>query len=195
MPAKIGVGYLMFAPFATEPTDALPTYEIDKLVELGRTVAANLTVNMSSGQDFANNRLTEDVNKFASGTLATEIDHMDLQTESIVYGSTYDETTGTLSDSDSDDPPYGGAAYHQLLMINGVEKFRGVFFPKVKAVVGQDNAQTRASSLTFQHSNPSFTIFKPTFGKWRYREDFDTEAEVLAWQREMLGVTEPAPGP
>jgi len=191
MPATIGVAELTFAKTDTEPKDTPATYA--PAVRVGGAVQVNLTINLASGQDYADNQMSEDVNVFVSGSAATEIDNIDLETEAVIFGSTYDENTGELGDSSLDSPPYGSLAYYQLKQIGGVNVFRGVFYPKARAALSPDNASTKNASISFQHSNPNFTIFQPNVGNWRYRQEFESEAEVLAWIDEKRGVSKTTP--
>ena len=55
--AQFGAKCPMFAPFKTEPAAALPTY--DTAVTVGALVSANLTVNLASGELYADDALKE----------------------------------------------------------------------------------------------------------------------------------------
>ena len=55
--ASFGAKYIKFAPVKSEPANGLPTY--DTAVEIGNLVKAELTVNLASGEIYANNMLDE----------------------------------------------------------------------------------------------------------------------------------------
>lgn len=186
--ASFGAKYPRFSPIKDEPIGALPTYEGP--VTLGRLVKADLTVTMASGKLYADDALAESVDEFASASLAMETDDKTDETCVAVYGCTLEEKT--LHDKTADSTPLGGLAYYKVLMRNGVKFFRGYFYPRVKAVLGNDTAQTKGDSITFGTDATTFTVFRCNSDDWRLRETFDTEAEAIAWVDKKLAAATPA---
>lgn len=188
--ASFGAKYPCFAAFkGDEPAAALPKY--DGKVVVGRLVSANLTVNLASGELYADDVLTEQLSEFASGTIAMETDDMEDATAAVVYGATATEKKVTYNKGDT--APYGGLAYYKTLMRDGQKFYKGFFYPKVKAALGNDNAQTRGNSITFGTNSTTFTVFAANTGDWRITETFDTEAEAKAWVDEQLAAEAVAP--
>ena len=177
--AAFGAKYIKFAPFQTEPEDVLPTYE--EAVELGALVKADLTVNLASGEIWANNALNEKLEEFGSGTLAVEVSDMTDEIESKVFGSAFDAENKELVDNTGDTIPYGGLGYLKTLIRNGKKVHQACFYPKVKAAAGNDTANTKSSSITLASKPLSFTIHEPNTGDWRYRKTFDKEADAKAY--------------
>lgn len=94
--ANFGAKYPVFAPFkGAEPTDTLPKY--DTKTVLGKLVSANLTVNLSSGEQYADDEMCEQISEFASGTLAMETNDMTDEVAAIVYGATLDNESHELT--------------------------------------------------------------------------------------------------
>lgn len=181
--ASFGAKYINFAPVKSEPAGALPAY--DAKVEIGKLVKADLTVNIATGELYANNMLAEKADEFISGTLAVEVDDMEKETEAAVYGSVFSE--GELVDNSADVVPYGGLAYYKTLRRNGAPVYEAYYYPKVKAILSTDSAATKGSSITFTTKPISFTIYEPDTGDWRYRKEFPTEAEAVAYVDDKLG--------
>lgn len=181
--ASFGAKYIKFAPIKTEPENKLPTY--DAAVELGKLVKADLTVNIATGELYANNMLAEKSDEFISGTLAVEVDDMDKEIEGTVYGSAYSE--GELVDNASDVVPYGGLAYYKTLQRSGKPVFEACYYPKARAILSTDSAATKGSSITFNTKPLSFTIYEPDNGDWRYRKEFSSEKEAIAYVDDKLG--------
>lgn len=176
--AAFGAKYPCFAPFSgEEPAGALPVY--DKMVVIGGLVSANVTINLASGELYADDALAEMASEFASATIAMETDDLIDEVESVIFGSTAAE--GELVDNIADAAPFGGLGYYRKLMRDGKIFYRTYFYPKVKAALGNDNAQTKGNNITFQTSQTTFTVFAPNTGDWRYREVFDNEAAATAW--------------
>ena len=186
--AQFGAKYPCFAPFkGVEPADKLPAYEAK--VVIGRLVAANLTVNLASGELYADDALTEQLSEFASGSIAMETDDMLDDVAATVYGAT--ATEGKVTYNKGDVAPYGGLAYYKTLMRDGKKYFKGCFYPKVRAALGNDNAQTRGNSITFGTTSTAFTVLAANTGDWRITETFESEAEAKAWVDTQL-TTAPA---
>ena len=127
--------------------------------------------------------------KLASGSLELQTDDKTAEVHAALHGATLDELEEELTDSDSDVAPRGGLAYYKVLIRNGVRVYQGVFHPLVNAILGNDSAATKGSSITFGTSTTTFTVFRCNSGAWRIRKEFSSEADVIAWCDEKLGDT------
>lgn len=152
---------------------------------LGGLVKADLTVNFATGEMYADDRLAEKVEEFASGSIAAEVDELEDEAASIIYGATINELS-EKADNAGDSAPYGGLAYYKSLVKNGVKFFRGYYYPKVRAALGSDTAATKSSSITLSTTPITFTVHEPENGDWRYTKKFDKEADVKAWIDQKL---------
>lgn len=157
-------------------------------VVLGKLVSANLTVNLASGELYADDNLAEQLSEFASGTIAMETDDLTDDNASEVYGCTVSE--GLVTYNKDDTPPRGCLGYYKVLMRQGVKYYKGFFYPRVRAALGNDNAQTRGSSITFQTTSTSFTVFADDSGDWRETKTFTTAAQATAWIHGKCGITD-----
>lgn len=187
--AQFGAKRPKFAPTATTPEGALPTYNYTNAVTIGKLVAANLTVTNASGELYADDALAEKVDMFASGSLELQTDDKTAEVHSALHGATLEEESKEVTDSDSDVAPRGGLVYYKVLIRSGVRIYQGVFLPLVNAILGNDTAATKGSSITFGTSTTTFNVFRCNSGAWRIRKEFATEAEVIAWCDEKLGAT------
>ena len=66
-------------------------------------------------------------------------------------------------------------------MRNGVKYYKAFFYPRVRAALGNDNAQTRGSSITFSSVATTFTVFADDAGDWRKTQTFSTATEAKGW--------------
>lgn len=148
-------------------------------VVLGRLVSANLTVNLASGEIYADDELAEQASEFSSGSLAMETDDMSDANASIVYGATV--VGGEVTYNKNDSAPIGCLAYYKVLMRRGVKYYKGYYYPRVRAALGNDNAQTKGSSITFQSTATAFTVFADENGDWRKTETFNSAEAAKAW--------------
>ena len=182
--ASFGAKNPYFAPIESEPEGTLPVYKGEP-VKIGRLVKADLTLTMASGKLYADDELAESAEECVSGSIAMETDDILDTVASVIYGATVKEKTVVYNTSDN--PPPGGLAYYKKLMRHGKLVFKGLFFPRVKAALGNDAAQTKADSITFGTSTTNFTVSNANNGDWRFTEEFETEDAALAWVKAMLG--------
>ena len=185
--AQFGAKRPVFAPTKTTPDNALPSYDYENVVTVGKLVKADLTVTNASGELYADDALAEKVDMFASGSLALETDDKTDEVHAAIHGATKDTQSSEVTDSDGDVAPRGGLCYYKVIIRGGVRYFKGVFHPLVKAILGNDSAATKGSSITFGTSATTFTVFRCNSGAWRITKEFTTESECIAWCDTKLG--------
>jgi len=156
-------------------------------VVIGKLVSANLTVNLASGELFADDGLAEQISEFASGSLAMETDDLVDASASAIYGCTV--SGGEVTYNKEDTPPEGVLAYYKVLLRNGVKYYKAFYYPRVRAALGNDNAQTRGSSITFQTANTTFTVFTDDNGDWRKTKTFENVADAIAYVNTKCTIT------
>lgn len=183
--AKIGANYPCFAPIqGDEPLNTLPSYGAGRVI--GKLVTANLTANLSVGDMYADDGLAEQINEFLSGTIVMETDDMSDDTAAAIYGATV--VDNEVKYNKGDVCPLGCLGYYKSMVRNGVRYYQGYFYPKVRASLGADNAQTKGAEVTFQTTSTTFTVFAPNVGDWRITCTFSNEADAKAWVAEKVGV-------
>ena len=184
--AQFGAKRPRFAPTTATPENALPTYDATKIVTVGKLVAANLTVNNASGELYADDGLAEKVDMFASGSLELNTDDKTDEVHAAIHGASKDTESSEVTDADGDTAPRGGLTYYKVLIRNGVRIYKGVFHPLVSAILGNDSAATKGSSITFGTSTTTFNVFRCNSGAWRITKEFSSEDDVIAWCDEKL---------
>ena len=157
-------------------------------VVLGKLVSANLTVNLASGELYADDALAEQLSEFASGSIAMETDDLTDENAGVVYGCTVSEKMVTYNKNDT--APRGSLGYYKVLMRSGKKYFKAYFYPLVRAALGNDNAQTRGSNINFTTESTTFTVFADDNGDWRMTETFDTADAAKEWINEKCSVAD-----
>ena len=187
---KIGAKYPCFAPIATTPVGDLPTYNAPVVV-IGELISAALSVTLASGELYSDDALNIKVSDFVSGSVAMQTDGLDDEVVEAIYGATI-EADGTLvTYNTSDEAPYGGLAYYAKMKSKaGGTYFKGYFFPKVQAAMGNDSVTTKSNSPTFSTSNINFTVMPADNGDWMKTEILESESEAKAWVASMLTTAE-----
>lgn len=192
--ASFGAQYPHFAKIKEEPEGALPVYE-GTPVRIGRLVKADLTVTMASGELYADDGLAESVEEFVKGSLAMETDDMEDSVAETVYGATVVDKE--LHYKSGDSAPVGGLAYYKVLKRRGNLLYKGYFYPRVQAALGNDTASTKSSSITFGTTNTTFTIFPCETTDWRITAELESLEAAKEWVKEKLtsapgGTTDPS---
>ena len=123
----------------------------------------------------------------ACGAVGRETDDKTDEVHAAIHGATKDTQSSEVTDSDGDVAPRGGLCYYKVIIRNGVRYFKGVFHPLVKAILGNDSAATKGSSITFGTSATTFTVFRCNSGAWRITKEFTSESECIAWCDTKLG--------
>lgn len=182
--ASFGAKRPIFNPIDTQPEGERPTYKEEKPLEIGKLIKAERTVTMASGKLYANDELAESVDEFVSGNIAMETDDMVDEVATVMYGATV--SNKEVSYKAGDTAPEGGLAYYKVLMRSGKKVYKGYFYPRVKAVLGNDTAQTKGDSITFGTSATNFTVFRCNSDEWVVTEEFETEAACVEWCDEKL---------
>lgn len=189
--ASFGAKHPYFSRIKEEPAGKLPAYAAAP-VRIGRLVKADVTVNLASGKLYADDALAESVDEFVSASIAMETDDMEDSVAAEIYGATVTDKLVQYNTGDS--PPAGGLGYIKKLMRNKKTVCKGYYYPLVKAALGNDTAQTKTDSITFGTNATAFTVFACENGDWRHTEEFQTEAEAVAWIKKQLSPPEDGGG-
>lgn len=187
-----GAKHVMFAPFAAEdpePANSLPNYaEAFELGELNKVTDAPV---FNEAKAYGSNALGRYVSEFKENPIDVEILDMTVEHASVVTGAKIDtEGDKTTHFNSEDNAPYGGLAFYiNELLANNVKKYRGIFYPKAKAVMQGETYTTKGDSITLENEKLRFMGAAAKNGDWKLKSDrFDTEAEAQAWVEKMLGV-------
>lgn len=180
---KVGYAQNMWAPQATEPDNALPTYGTGR--SLGGAVSAAHTPNIAETKHYSDNRLKNTITKFADGDLPVDVDDIDLETQALVYGATYADDM--LSHGGTDTPPFGGLSFYETILTeDNVLIFRGYFYPKVKGKRGTEDFKTQQENIELGLTQVAFKVMQPKYGKYEYIKDFSSEVAADAWVKSNI---------
>ena len=181
--AKYGAKYIKWAPTATTPDDALPTYGTAE--SLSKLVKVTETPNFSEGKQFGDNELCEYAKEFVDADLAIEVTDQTPAGAAALYGAAVDSGTsgtGNVTYKSTDTQPYGGLAFYACKMVNGVKKYVGHFFPLVKASLSEEDFETKGDSITFVNSKINFKALACNSGAWHITSaELTTEAAAKTW--------------
>lgn len=161
-------------------------------IVIGKLVSANLTVNLATGELYADDALDEQASEFASGSLAMETNDLTDENASKLFGCKVTEKVCTYNTGD--EAPEGILAYYKSLMRGKKKYFKAIVYPSARASLGNDNAQTKGNAITFSTTATTFAIMADENGDWRKTQTFATEPEAKAWINKECAIAGALPG-
>lgn len=186
---QIGATKPYWAKIATEPSSALPTYENGK--EFSQFIKLTESMQKAEAQFYANDALAENVSEFKYCELTYENKGLSNEIIAEIYGATLTEDLITYGAGDT--PPMGGFAFYRTVMDNGVKYYEGIYYPKVKASVGNATYDTKGDSITFSGDSVSMIAYQCNDANktWKQTKIFDSDKETDAekWCKTCLGIT------
>lgn len=154
---------------------------------LGKLVSANMTVNLATGEMYADDALDVQASEVVSANIAMETNDIEDEVAAGIYGATVQEQEVTYKTGDV--APEGILAYYKTLMkAGGVKSFRAYVYPCAKAAIGNDNAPTKGANITFSADQTTFTAKPDDTGAWRKTKTFTTEAEAKSYINTTLSI-------
>ena len=184
---KYGAKGYRWAPITAEPAGSLPTYGGAVVLGELNQVVDNPTYNEAKG--YGDNALRRHVVKFKECGIDVAILDMTNANAAAVFGTEVPTTAAKdLHFNESDNPPYGGAAFYiNELLEDNKDVFKCVFYPKQKATMQGETYDTTGESITLTNKKIHFTGSTANNGDWKIESDyFDTEEAAIAWLDEKL---------
>lgn len=181
--AKYGAEYLKWAPFATTGADesatAYPKY--GTVIALGGLTMVSDSPTFSEASLYGDNVEKEYVCEFTSASVDAGVTELDVQSAATILGADYDEDDG-LQQGEGDTAPYGGVGFYIRKVVDGVTKYQGIYYPKVKAQSQGEEYTTKGNSITLVGDKLKFKVTAPANGKWKVKsENLATSALAKAW--------------
>ena len=178
--AKYGARYVRFSPFAAtnpEPDNALPRY--GNKVSLGELQRVNDSFSAEEARQDGDDRLVEYLEEMTDFTVDVESAQLPFETERALYGLAGE---GDLKYNVDSTPPWGGLAFVRSLMIHGVKKWQGIYYPKVKAAVQGEEDATKAKGMSFTGDKIHFVGTSAKNGCYKVKSELeDTAAAAQTW--------------
>lgn len=191
--SKYGAKYGRWAPFSgDEPESDRPAYGAS--VSLGPLNKASDSPTFATSDLYGDDALKHHRDKFSKATINYTSTNLPLQTAAAIFGAAISEDKRSVSYGD-DEAPLGGLAFFCELddEVSGKTIFRGIYYPKVRAVMSGEEFNTVGESLTFTPDEIAFTASLANYGTWKETHDFDTEAEAREWVDGLWTAGAPAP--
>lgn len=163
-----------------------------------KAVEFNATIESSDDNNlYADNMIAESDRSFAGGTISVTTDEISQTAAAAILGITADTITiGTetniselVYDDDMAAPDLGFGIIIKK-KVSGVDKYRAVFFHKIKFNIPEDAAVTQGETIEWQTPKIDGIIMRDDSAKhgWKSEVTVDTEATAIAYLKQKLGI-------
>lgn len=122
-----------------------------------------------------------------TGTLSIELSGLSLEDEAALGG--HDYTTGTMTESEEDAPPYVRYGAIGVGRNNGTVFYRVVKVYKAKFTPADENLATKQRTVTFSGHSLSGSFYPNCDGNIRAKSEFTTYESALADLKTFLGIS------
>lgn len=169
--AKIGLKYPVYK---TQESTA-------KSGVIGKAIQASISITANDVKLYGDDGVAESDKSWQSGTISLNTTDLSYQNQADLLGHTYNDTDGTLTAKTSDIAPYTGVGFYGTMVVNGIRKYRTIWFPKVQFGEPNDELNTKAESVAFGTYTIEGNIMQDDDDAWKDEALFSTEAEAKAW--------------
>lgn len=192
--ATIGVSKPYYGVYVN--TDGTITYTGGAI--FAKAVEFNATIDSSEDNNlYADNGIAEADRSFGGGSISITTDDIEQAAAAAILGITADTiTVGTetsvselVYDDDMTVPDLGFGIIIKKKK-NGVDKYRAIFFHKIKFNIPEDAATTQGETIEWQTPTIEGTIMRDDSAKhgWKSEVTVDTEALAVAYIKQKLGI-------
>ena len=175
--AKIGAKYPAFKPNGA-----------DHGIVLGKLNKASVNITMASGELAGDDQIAESYSEFYKGQIALDSTNISDDDAVVVFGHTAEN--GRVVCNAGDSAPEGRFSYYRTVMVNGVKKFKAFGYHRTRAQLGNEEDQTKGSSITFATDSLTLDVMALDNGVWREYETYDNEADAIAFVNEFCSINE-----
>lgn len=160
----------------------------DNVIEpktLGKAVDCKASLDLNSGELFADDALAESDYSFNGGTVTISVDDDDDTVLAPLLGHKISED-GEVIRNDNDIAPY--IAFGRIItkIVNGAYKYKVEFFNKVKFKDTMPDEKTKGKSVEFATTSIEGSIMKKSNGDWSRTKTFDTLASAIEYLDSLL---------
>lgn len=171
----LGMRHSWYFPITAEETGKKPIY--GPKLDMGAAVKGYLSVTTASATIPGDDITQLEVEKFVSGQLDAETTMSDLEVNSKIYGHTYSEEGGEVSNSNDVSPNGGYAFVEPILLKDKSVVYRATCLHKVCAMPSAEKQEAdtkKSGELAYKNNAVSYKVMEDNLGNWRTRKDFET---------------------
>ena len=156
---------------------------------LGKAIDCKVSLELNSGELYADDALAESDYTFNKGTVTITVDEDDDEVLAPLLGHEIDETTQEVIRKDTDVAPY--IAFGRIItkIVKGNYKYKVEFLSKVKFKDTMPDETTKGASTEFKGTSIEGTVMKKVNGEWSRTKTFTNYEEASAYLDSLLTKT------
>lgn len=184
--AKIGLNNFRYSKL-TEDENGNATYEGAK--KPAKAIDCKVNIENNSAELYADDGLAESDYTFKKGTASITIDEDNDEMMAEILGHIIDEESGEMVRKDTDMAPFIGFGRIISKIVDGVQKHKVEFLPKVKFAEPSQEDTTKGDSVEFKTTTLEGTVMKLADGTWSKTKTFTDKTEAIAYLEGLLAKT------
>jgi len=160
---------------------------------IGKAIQADVSIELNDAELYADDGLAESDKSFKKGTITLGLDELSdtIQQEFLGHAIASSEMTALSSDV----APYIGIGFYAVKLVNGVKKYRAIWFNKVQFSEPADSNATKADGVSFATPSIEGKILADTSTlQWKKEKTFNLEADAIAYLQTLAGLPVTASG-
>ena len=180
--AKIGLNNFRYSVLTEE--DGVASYNGAK--SLGKAIECKVAIEKYEAELYADDSLAESDYTFKKGTITLTIDEDDDTVFAELLGHEVDSESGEMVRKDTDVAPYVGVGRILTKLVNGVQKYKVEFLPKVKFSEPEQEEATKGDSIEFKTPSVEGTVVKLENGIWSRAKTFTSKEEAISYLNSLM---------
>jgi phi13 family phage major tail protein len=184
---KIGLKYPVAAKL--NETSTPNTYSSGMII--GEAITAGISVELARALLYADDKASESVAEFSSGTLTLNTNDLEYSVQSMLLGHTVttdEDGTEHLTANTADAAANVGVGFYGRVIRKGVYKFRAIWLYKVKFGEPNDDNNTKGESIEFGTPEIEGTVTANSIGNWKEEILATTETKAIEWLNAKAGI-------
>lgn len=178
--AKIGLNNFKYA-ILTE-TGNVASY--DGARSLGKAIDCKVAIENYTAELYADDTLAESDYTFKKGTITLTIDEDDDTVFAELLG--HEVVEEEMIRKDTDVAPYVAVGRILTKLVNGVQKYKVEFLPKVKFSEPAQEETTKGDSVEFKTPVVEGTVLKLADGTWSKAKTFTAKEEAVTYLEGLM---------
>lgn len=155
---------------------------------IAKAIQADIAITVKDVKLYADDVIAESDKGFQSGSLTLGVDDLSDAIYAEFLGHAVDEATKEITANGDDVNPFIGVGFYGVKMVNGVRKYRAVWFPKIQFAEPADTNATEGETIVFNTPVLVGTIMLDDNGDWKKENTFTTEAEARTYLEGKAGI-------
>ena len=186
--ARIGLKYYKYKKITIgTAADGAETETYGETKTLGKAMKLDAQVTFTNTALYADDGIAESIKEFSGGTLSADVDQIDDDALTDIFGAEKDEDGG-VTFRDNDTTSYIRVGTMTRAVKNGAVRYEVFIYAKVMLTPPSEGFETKGENAAFKNDTLTGDIMRNCDGVWKIKRVFATEAEASTYL-DTLGVS------